>query len=171
MDILSEAKKMGLRWGRPDGVLVTRAAVVDEARSWIGTPWVHQAETKGLGADCGGLVRGVSVALGLIPANYQNYVPVDLQGYGRQPHGDLGRRLCDHYWTRIDPNNMQPGDIALIRFEADPQHWAIVGDYPLGGLSMIHSWNRTKDRKVIENRFDAVWMARVTDAYSMPGVA
>ena len=33
--------------------------VVEAARGWLGTPYVHQASTKGSGADCLGLIRGV----------------------------------------------------------------------------------------------------------------
>ena len=33
--------------------------VVAEARSWIGTPYRHQASLKGVGCDCLGLLRGV----------------------------------------------------------------------------------------------------------------
>lgn len=38
---------------------VTRAAIVAEARRWLGTPYRHQASVIGAGADCLGLVRGV----------------------------------------------------------------------------------------------------------------
>ena len=38
---------------------VVRAAVLAEARSWLGTPYRHQASRKGVGCDCLGLVRGV----------------------------------------------------------------------------------------------------------------
>lgn len=40
-------------------VCSTRAAIVAEARGWIGTPYRHQASLKGVGCDCLGLVRGV----------------------------------------------------------------------------------------------------------------
>ncbi|KIC29611.1 NlpC/P60 family protein [Leisingera sp. ANG-M6] len=33
--------------------------VVEAARGWIGTPYVHQASCKGAGCDCLGLIRGV----------------------------------------------------------------------------------------------------------------
>ncbi len=33
--------------------------IVAEARSWIGTPYRHQASLKGVGCDCLGLLRGV----------------------------------------------------------------------------------------------------------------
>ena len=38
---------------------LTPAAIVAEARSWIGTPYRHQTSVKGIGCDCLGLVRGV----------------------------------------------------------------------------------------------------------------
>ena len=38
---------------------VTPEAVVEVARSWIGTPYRHQAACRGAGTDCLGLVRGV----------------------------------------------------------------------------------------------------------------
>jgi len=38
---------------------LTRAAIVAEARSWIGTRYRHQGSLKGVGCDCLGLVRGV----------------------------------------------------------------------------------------------------------------
>lgn len=33
--------------------------VVQSARGWIGTPYVHQASVRGAGTDCLGLLRGV----------------------------------------------------------------------------------------------------------------
>jgi cell wall-associated NlpC family hydrolase len=38
---------------------LTCSAIVAEARSWIGTPYQHQASLKGVGCDCLGLLRGV----------------------------------------------------------------------------------------------------------------
>ena len=37
----------------------TRLEIVALARTWIGTPYHHQASTLGAGADCIGLVRGL----------------------------------------------------------------------------------------------------------------
>jgi cell wall-associated NlpC family hydrolase len=36
-----------------------RPDIVEEARSWLGTPYHHQAALKGVGCDCIGLLRGV----------------------------------------------------------------------------------------------------------------
>ena len=46
---------------------ITPKIVIAEARSWIGTPYRHQASLKGVGCDCLGLVRGVWRALQKIP--------------------------------------------------------------------------------------------------------
>jgi NlpC/P60 family putative phage cell wall peptidase len=40
-------------------MFVLRKDIVAETRSWIGTPYRHQASLKGVGCDCLGLVRGV----------------------------------------------------------------------------------------------------------------
>ena len=53
-----------------------RAAVVAEARRWVGTPYRHQASVRGAGADCLGLVRGVWRALrGAEPVAVPPYGP------------------------------------------------------------------------------------------------
>jgi NlpC/P60 family putative phage cell wall peptidase len=43
---------------RQDHIII-RNTIIAEARSWIGTPYHHQAALKGVGCDCLGLVRGV----------------------------------------------------------------------------------------------------------------
>jgi cell wall-associated NlpC family hydrolase len=45
---------------------MARAAVVAEARSWIGTPYHHAADVKGHGVDCAMLLVRVYCDLGLI---------------------------------------------------------------------------------------------------------
>jgi NlpC/P60 family putative phage cell wall peptidase len=39
--------------------MVTREAIVAAARSFVGTPYHHQASCKKAGCDCLGLIRGV----------------------------------------------------------------------------------------------------------------
>jgi hypothetical protein len=49
---------------------------VREARTWIGTPYRHQASVKGVGADCLGLVRGIwREVIGPEPAVVPPYSP------------------------------------------------------------------------------------------------
>jgi hypothetical protein len=40
--------------------MVTREAIVAAARSWLGTPYHHQASLKGVGSDCIGVITALS---------------------------------------------------------------------------------------------------------------
>ncbi|MDO6044547.1 hypothetical protein Q4P48_08410 [Neisseria gonorrhoeae] len=44
-----------------------RARIVEEARSWLGTPYHHHAMVKGAGVDCAMLLVAVYGAVGLLP--------------------------------------------------------------------------------------------------------
>jgi NlpC/P60 family putative phage cell wall peptidase len=39
--------------------MTTREQIVASARSWLGTPYHHQASVRGVGCDCLGLIRGL----------------------------------------------------------------------------------------------------------------
>ncbi len=143
--------------------MVTPAQVVAEARSWIDTPYQHQARMKVVGADCIGLVIGVAKALGLREPEF------DVGGYSRTPDGSELRRGCDAQMTPIARSDIAPGHVLLLRFKTEPQHMAIVGDSPEGGLTMIHAYAAAG--KVVEHRLADVWRKRIVQAYALPGVA
>ena len=44
--------------------VVTRAALIQEARTWIGTRYMDGQRTKGVGVDCLGLVLAVAKDMG-----------------------------------------------------------------------------------------------------------
>ena len=48
------------------GEAAERAAVVAAARAWIGTPYHHMADIKGVGVDCAMLLVRVYCDLGLV---------------------------------------------------------------------------------------------------------
>lgn len=148
--------------------MVTRADIATQARSWLETPFHHQGRTRGVGCDCGGLVGGVAVALGIVPADWwqTTFDPI-FGGYDSQPsHGTL-QRVCESFMVRHH-GAPDVGDVLLMRFGAEPQHLAIVADYRHGGLSMVHALAASK--KVVEHRLDATWRGRVVRVYRMPGV-
>lgn len=45
---------------------MTRERLIEEARSWLGTPYHHRARVKGAGVDCGQLVIASHVDSGLV---------------------------------------------------------------------------------------------------------
>ncbi len=138
---------------------VTRADVIAEARSWIGTPFKHQGRLKGVGVDCGGLLICVGKALGVSD--------FDTTGYARVPYGRQLMVHCDEHLTRIGRDEFGPGDVLVMRWRRVPQHVAIVAD---GGFpcSIIHAFDQVG--RVVEHRLDETWAARIMQAYRVPGV-
>jgi cell wall-associated NlpC family hydrolase len=144
---------------------VTRMDVVAEARTWLGTPFIHQARLRGVGVDCVGLPIGVARSLGLVAPDF------DVTGYPGSPDGKSLLGLADQHMTRIARADMQSGDVIVIRWEVEPQHFGMLGDYLHGGLSMIHAMGTRDGRgRVIEHRLDKSMLARFVAAYALPGV-
>ena len=52
------------------------AQIVQSARNWIGTPYLHQASLKGVGCDCLGLIVGIwRELIGPLPVGVPAYSP------------------------------------------------------------------------------------------------
>lgn len=145
--------------------MTTHADVVAQARSWINTPYHHQARLRGVGADCAGLIIGVARELHLVAPEF------DVTGYARTPDGISMLAECDRFMTRIPRDSIRPGNGIVLRFERDPQHMAIVADYLHGGLSMIHALGTSDGKgKVIEQRISDEILNRLVQAYALPGI-
>lgn len=142
--------------------MTTKQQIVALARETLGTPYQHQCRVNGVALDCAGVPVHVGTRLGL---DFQ-----DVVGYGRQPQPDEMRRALDSRLLRVAKTCMQPGDVAWIRFKEEPQHLGIVGDYHLGGLSLIHAYNSGGLNKVVEHRLDDKWLARIVAVWRYPGV-
>jgi len=141
----------------------TREEIVQEARTWLGTPFHHQARLKGVGCDCVGLVIGVARALALVAADF------DVPAYPRTPDGTSLLALTDQHLAPITKAFMQPGDVVVLAFDKDPQHLAVLGNYRHGGLSIIHA--HSVHGAVVESRLMFSSSLRFVAAYSLPGVA
>ena len=152
------------------GTGVTPAQVVAEARTWLHTPFVHQAACKGVGTDCAGLVRGVLHALGILPPGYERLLPEQVLAYARRPDGITMRQVCDQQLQRVAAPAV--GGVALIRFGDRPHHLAFYADHQHGGtISLIHALGPRHPARVVEHRLDASWLSRVIGSYTIPGVA
>ncbi|ACC76158.1 NlpC/P60 family protein [Paraburkholderia phymatum] len=134
---------------------VTRAQFVAEARTWLGTPFMHQGRLRGVGCDCIGLVIGTAQALGL--------TDFDITDYGRRPDG----RVRPTMETQLDwtaPAEAQAGDVLLFAWAASPIHVAIMTDES----HMIHAY--LPNRAVVESIMDERMRLQIVAAYHVPGV-
>lgn len=133
-------------------------ALVNEARSWKGTRWVHQGRTKGLAVDCAGFISEVARNVGIgvdIPADYK-------------PHEDgaIMLRLLNEHMEIVD--EMQPGDVLAFCDEAVrerdvPRHLAFVTEVKPHTTFIIEAGARG----VVEHRMDAGWLRRIHSVWRL----
>lgn len=146
--------------------MIARESIIAEARTWIGTPWRHQASLKGIGADCIGLLAGVANNVGITEAA-EFLASHECRAYGRHPDAEKLLEGCDRWLDMIKVVDAGPADVFVMKFEIDPQHFALISeeDPPY----MIHAYAQA--RKTVENRIDHVWRSRIVRAYRFRGVA
>ncbi|MCH2078090.1 MAG: NlpC/P60 family protein [Rhodobacteraceae bacterium] len=141
---------------------MSRPDVVERARSWIGTPYRHQASLRGTGADCLGLVRGVWRELkGREPAVMPAYT-----ADWSEAEGEEALWLAARTHLREVRRAPEPGDIILFRMRDGmiAKHLGILsadGDLP----RFIHAY---QGHGVTESPFSAPWQRRAVSYFEFP---
>lgn len=146
--------------------MITGAQIVDEARLWIGTPWKHAQACKGAGCDCIGLVGGVAAAVG-VTNDWITEASMMFKGYGRLPVAEVIYAGCERWMLPVKAESIQLGDILVMAFEKEAQHFAIVSN--VSPRYIIHAYAQA--RRVAENRVDETWQRRTLSAWRLKGVA
>ena len=135
----------------PELTAQERAALVAAARSFRGVRFRHVGRSVN-GLDCLGLVVASFRAIG--------YEMEDKTSYSRSPEGEQIREAAfAHFGAPIPRSDAAPGDVVLMQWHQRPQHVAILGEYPFGGLSVIHSDSMFGE--VTEHRLAAPWDRRI----------
>ena len=141
---------------------MTRSEIVAAAKSWLGTPYRHQASRKGVGADCLGLVRGVwREAIGPEPAPLPPYTPDWAEALKQETLLEAARE----HMREIPLGGALHGDVLLFRMGLGhpAKHCAIVS----GTDRIIHAyWGRA----VCETRLVPWWRRRCAAAFAFPGL-
>jgi len=137
--------------------------VIDVARGWIGTPYVHQASRPGAGCDCLGLVRGVWRQIyGAEP----EAVPAYTRDWS-EPQGD--ERLWRAALRHLSPKPLEreaAGDLLLFRMRrgAVAKHLGLqaeTGIFP----TFIHAYS---GHGVVESALTPPWERRVVARFAFP---
>lgn len=128
--------------------------IIAEARSWVDTPYHHQASRKGVGCDCYGLVWGVAMA---VPGLWR---PPRVTRYSALPSARMAR-ICARDMDRIGMDELAPGDVVHIRFHSHPQHLAIV----TADNTVVHSMANLG--AVREHRYGGYWRSLTVQAYRL----
>lgn len=142
---------------------IARADVVRLARSWIGTPYHHQASLAGVGTDCLGLVRGIWRSLyGCEPTELPPYTRDWAEARGRETLLEAARQ----HLVEQDVSKPRPGDVLLFRLRPSlpAKHVAILATEG----SMVHAM---EGAPVAEVAFVPWWRRRLAGVFSFPGVS
>lgn len=149
-------------------MIVRGADVIACGRAWVAArvKWRHQGFTR-RGCDCIGLIGGVAAELGITDA-WTSQQALRFKGYGRLPQANLIYQACAEFLDPVTPKeSAREGDILLLRFDGDPQHFAFLSRRD-GVDYMVHAWIFA--RRVVENRIDELWRSRLVCAYRFRGV-
>jgi NlpC/P60 family putative phage cell wall peptidase len=138
--------------------------IVAAARSWLGTPYRHQASVKGVGADCLGLVRGVwREVIGAEPEAPPAYSADWAETGGREALLEAAGQ-----WLRLVPvADMRAGDVLVFRMSAGAaaKHCAILSAGEGPEPKMIHAyWGRA----VVESWMGMWWRRRLVAVFRFP---
>lgn len=130
--------------------------LVAEARTWIGTPYAHQAAVKGVATDCLGLILGLWEFRYGMPA--QN-VPVYSADWG-EPQQDerLWQSAKDHF-SDVSDQPIAPGQVVLFRMRDGwiAKHLGLVAE--VGQMpTFIHAY---AGHGVTESPLSAPWARRI----------
>lgn len=143
--------------------LAEATVVIDIARRWIGTPYLHQASRCGVGADCLGLARGIWRAL-------NGGEPFVLPPYTRD-WGEVGARevlleAAERFLMPVPLAKTAPGCLLLFRMapRVPAKHCGILaalGPRP----TIIHAY---EGAGVIEEGLTDSWARRIAHAFRFP---
>ncbi len=114
----------------PDQIAQERKAVVDEALTWVHTPYHHTGRIKGAGADCVTLLIEVFAKVGVIERFTPDYYPPDFMVHNSD---EIYLAGIDKYAHQVE--SPQIGDIALYRYGRCVSHAGIVIGWP----SIVHA--------------------------------
>ncbi|MCB2124909.1 MAG: peptidase [Rhodobacteraceae bacterium] len=139
-----------------------RAVVI--ARGWVGTPYRHQASTKGAGTDCLGLLRGVWRELyGAEPEPVPAYTADWSEPDGAERLWQAARR----HLRPCDPQApLRAGEVLLFRMRGGSvaKHLGIAAECGRRP-TFIHAYS---GHEVVESALSAPWARRVVARFAFP---
>lgn len=134
--------------------------ILNEAESWIGTPYRHGASARGISCDCLGLVRGIWRTLyGNEPENPGAYAPDWAEAASGDPLLEAASR---HMQSRYS-STPQPGDLLVFRWRSDmaAKHLGIMANEN----RFIHAY---EGHRVMASALVPQWQKRIAGIFIFP---
>lgn len=139
------------------------SVVVNAAKAWIGTPYLHQGTHRGKGCDCLGLIRGVwREVVGDEPAKVPTYSADWAEASGREDlQTNAGLWLND-----VSSQPLRSGQVLLFRMRSNAvaKHLGILaGSGP--DFTFIHAYS---GHGVIESPLSEPWARKIVARFEFP---
>ena len=135
----------------------------DEARAWIGTPYVHQASVRGGGTDCLGLLRGVWRA---VCGGEPEPVPAYTRDWSEPSGVEALWQAAARHLLQKPVAEAAPGDVILFRMrEAGvAKHVGVQAEIG-AGASFVHAYC---GHGVVESPLSEPWARRIAARFAFP---
>jgi len=136
--------------------------VLEIARTWIGTPYKHQASLKGVGCDCIGLIVGVWRELyGGTPQDFE--MPPYTAFWAEETGRELMVQIGAQYLIPVSLADMIPGDVVMFKMVTHgmTKHAGILSE----NNKLIHAYSR---HDVMETSMIRNAGAKLTHAFRYP---
>ncbi len=128
--------------------------IVKAARSYLGVPYRHQGRSR-RGLDCVGLVLNVLNDVGI-------QIDEKDRRYSTWPVDNRLEMTLEELFVPV--SSPKVGNLLLFKFfKLRPYHSGIAGDYPHGGLSIIHV--TASYGKVVEHSMTDKWKRMLVKGY------
>lgn len=119
---------------------ITRAAIVEEAMTWVSTPFAHHQQLKGVGVDCAHLMRGVLNGAGAAVHQPQYYS----QQWHLHRSEEQFADFVMQYGDEIDEADLLAGDMILWKFGRCFSHGGIY----IGARRVVHAIAMERNTRV-----------------------
>jgi cell wall-associated NlpC family hydrolase len=123
-----------------------RQHVLDEARTWLGTPYHHKGRSKGVGVDCGGILYEVFKDHIIGWSDFPSFYPEDWA-----MHKDANERYVEFLGPFFNEVKApKPASIVVFRYGRAFSHGTLFTER----RTFIHAWGRTGHGVVMESPWE-----------------
>ena len=151
---------------------MNKKSFADQARTWIGTKFLHQGRLKKNencqgGCDCLGLLTGIIKELSLEEKICKNIDHIDTKDYQRIIRTPILIENMRRHFKEKNLKLIEVGDIALFKFRNSihPHHIGIISEVN-EQLTLIHSFLNAG--AVVEHLLDSYWIENIHSIYEIP---
>ena len=134
--------------------------IIATAKSWLGTPYHHQASLKHIGTDCLGLLRGVWREL---YGHEPELPPPYSRDWAERKGAETLYQAASRHMAEVALSELLPGDVLLFRWRGDSpaKHCGVL----VSQSHMIHAY---EGHGVVQAALSGWWQRHLSYGFRLP---